>query len=331
MKKNLLIVIILALSLTACGGGEDSTAVQTPAEKPAPLVTPYHTAAPLETQSPTQTPEPTPTPPPLPTPTPFLHTVTEGETMIGIAGYYGVSLDALGIANPDVNPNYLSVGAQLIIPLDTDGEENTAVSSVATETLPVTGGEVACTPNRAGGMWCIWPVTNTLEQPVENLAGLIHLYDQDGEQLSSQPVYSLINLLKPGETIPMGVYFKPPLPDWQTVQGQITNASAANQTEDRYLGTEVVSFNTQVEDDEGLTVQISGSVVMTGLGEGVWPAYLWVIAMGYDDAGQVVGMRRWEAAEEDLGDSTDFEFVVYSTGRPIARVEILTEARVVWE
>jgi LysM repeat protein len=319
------------LGLAGCGGGENNTSVEMPVGSPVSLVTPYHTTAPLETQAPTQTPAPTSTPPPLPTPTPFLHTVAEGETMIGIAGYYGVSLDELGLANPDVNPNYLSVGAQLIIPLKTDGEENPAASSAAPEILPVTGGAVSCIPNRVGGMWCFWPVTNTLEQPVENLAGLIHLYDQDGEQLGSQPVYSLVNLLKPGETIPMGAYFKPPLPDWETVQGQITNASAANLAGERYLAIEVTNLETLPVDDGGLAVEVNGTISFPALETEPALAYLWVVAMGYDDAGQVTGLRRWVAPAEGLGGAMNFEFVVYSSGRPIDRVEILAEARVVGE
>ena len=326
MRKLLWLAVVLGLVLGACSGVEGDPEMTTSAVEPEIMVTPYHTAAPVQTQAPTQTPTPTLTPPPLPTPTPFLHIVAEGETMIGIAGYYGVSLEALQVANPDVNANFLSVGAQLVIPLETeDGEAS--LSLAEPEIMPVAGGEVQCFPNRGEGMWCFWPLTNSLDKPVENLAGLMHLYDQEGEVLLSQPAYSLVNLLKPGEMVVLGTYFKAPLPDWGSAQGQVTSATAANRAEERYLGTEVAGLRIEPDEDGGLAARVSGTVLITGLDEGVWPTTLWVLAMAYDDAGQAVGLHRWEAAEEDLGDTVDFDFMVYSAGRPIARVEILAEAR----
>ncbi|MBN2044324.1 MAG: LysM peptidoglycan-binding domain-containing protein [Anaerolineales bacterium] len=324
MKKLLWIWLILGLAIAGCTSEEVGAETPTLAEDLTILVTPYATKIPVERQAPTPTPSPTLTPPPLPTPTPFLHIVTEGETLIGIASYYGVSLEALQVANADVNPNFLSVGTQLVIPLEIEAE---ALSPAEPAVLPVTGGEVACNTDRGGGLWCFWEVTNSLAQPVENLAGVVHLYDREGEILLSQPAYSLLNLLRPGETFVLGTYFKPPLPDWRSAQGQITSAAAANQVGDRYLDTQVSSVNIQLGEGNELASRVSGTVLVTGLDEGVWPAYLWVVAMAFDDTGQAVGIRRWEAPEEALGDAVDFDFVVYSTGGWIARVEILAEAR----
>jgi LysM repeat protein len=332
MKNYLWLILLLVLILPGCGDSSGAPDTSAPVQSIAPLVTPYYTATPAITQAPTLTPTATPTPPPLPTPTPFIHIISEGDTMIGIAGYYGVSLDALTVANPGVNPNYLSVGAELIIPLETaeDGGPDAPASSDP-GVLPVTGGEVSCLPDRAGGMWCFWPVANTTDQPAENLAGVIRLYDDSGEAQWSKPGYSLLNLVRPGETITLGVYFKPPLPNWSSVQGQITSATAANRVEDRYLETEILAVNTQPVGQGGHTVEVSGTVEVNGLGEEELPAYLWLLAVAYDDDGQVVGLRRWEAPADALGESTDFEFLIYSAGRPIDRVEVLTEARTLVE
>ena len=334
MKKTLWLILLLTITLSGCGGGSDSTEPAfSPEASVAPLVTPYHTATPLTTQAPTLTSTTTPTPPPLPTPTPFIHTVAEGETMIGIAAYYGVSLDALTVANPDVNANYLSVGAQLVIPLETAGEDGEDLpASADPEVLPVTGGEVTCLSNPAGGMWCFWPVTNSTSQPVENLAGVIHLYDASGEAQWSKPAYSLVNLVKPGETIPLGAYFRPPLPEWSAVQGQVTSAAAANQVEVRYLAVTVSDSKITPVDAGALVSQVSGVVTVPG-GENVPQLdYLWVLAVAYDQNDEVVGMRRWEAVVADItGGQTGFEFKVYSQGGPIARVTFLAEARATGE
>ena len=101
-------IIIL---LTAC-----ATQPTLPTPKPGDLI-PYLTA----TQSPLQTPEGlVPLTTPLPSPTPFTYTVQKGDTMSTIAQQFGVSLDELQAANPEVNPSAMSVGQVLKIPSNPD-------------------------------------------------------------------------------------------------------------------------------------------------------------------------------------------------------------------
>src|SRR6185503_6033267 len=47
---------------------------------------------------------------PLPSPTPFTYTVQSGDSMSVIAEKFGVSLDDLQAANPEVSSNAMSVG-----------------------------------------------------------------------------------------------------------------------------------------------------------------------------------------------------------------------------
>jgi LysM repeat protein len=319
--------LILLLLLSSCG---DQSTISEDATNPAPggaAITPYQTATIFETIAPTATDAPTPTPPPLPTPTPFLHTVTEGETMIGIAAYYGITLDELTLANPEANPNFLTIGTQLVIPLPEEGEQADASSTTDPEILPVQTGELICTPNQLGGLQCFLPMTNNLEQPLENLAALIRLFDASGEEVLSLPGYSLVNVLMPGEQIPIAVYFPPPLPEWDTVQAQLTSAAAANEVEARYLNTEIMNLNTDPLSDDRLGYQISGTLTLSPLPDETLPDYAWVVAVAYDASDQPVGVRRWEAGPDQLAGSIDFTFQVYSLSGPIERVELLSEGR----
>ena len=83
------------------------------------LETPAATAAvPVVVISPTPTPTPpaTPTPTPEPTPTPKTHSVRPGDNLSEIAGFYGVSMDAiLGLNNIPDRDN-LQIGQVLILP-----------------------------------------------------------------------------------------------------------------------------------------------------------------------------------------------------------------------
>jgi hypothetical protein len=55
---------------------------------------------------------------------------------------------------------------------------------------------------------------------------------------------------------------------------------------------------------------------------------VWLLATAYDAAGEVVGVRRWEAGEALSAQSPlPFDFAVFSAGPEIARVEFLAEAR----
>ena len=78
-------------------------------------------------------------------------------------------------------------------------------------------------------------------------------------------------------------------------------------------------------DASGLTAEVSGQVALTGTGTA---NTLWVLASAFDEAGNVVGVRRWAAAAAlSAGAPVSFDFQVSSVGPAIARVEFLAEAR----
>ena len=70
----------------------------------------------IATPTPKATPTATPVPRPTPTPTPVVYTVQAGDTLSGIAGRFGLTLEQLVEANRVVDPDSLQVGQQLTIP-----------------------------------------------------------------------------------------------------------------------------------------------------------------------------------------------------------------------
>ena len=90
------------------------------------------------------------TAPPAATATPLVHIVSLGETISSIAFKYGVSIDAILLANPAISPKVMIVGDAVIIPnggisssLAIDPDLNTAVLV----------GQPNCFPS-GGGLWC---------------------------------------------------------------------------------------------------------------------------------------------------------------------------------
>ena len=76
------------------------------------------TGSPTASASTPTDPTPTPEPTPTPAPTPTIHVVAEGDTLSKIAAQYGLTLEDLLAANEQItNPNRISVGDEIIIPV----------------------------------------------------------------------------------------------------------------------------------------------------------------------------------------------------------------------
>ncbi|MBI3761342.1 MAG: LysM peptidoglycan-binding domain-containing protein [Chloroflexi bacterium] len=124
-----------------------AVAVLVPTDTPAPSATPQPapTATPGVLLADTATPAPTPTwtqpPPPTAsptlagTPTPVVYLVQAGDTLGAIALAYGISIDDIQKANPDLqNPDRLFVGQTITIPIPTQ-EPPTPIPSLPPGTV----------------------------------------------------------------------------------------------------------------------------------------------------------------------------------------------------
>jgi LysM repeat protein len=309
MRWILACVVILG-SLTACG---PSTVPSTPMVS-APQ--PYSTVA----HSPSPTLLPPLTQDILPTPTIFLYVVVQGDTLTGIAKRFGVALEALISANPGVQPAALSVGTKLTIPV------GAAVAGEATPTpVPLNVRQARCWPGTQGGLWCFALVQNDYAETLENLSAQFSLVGQTGQVLTSQVAFASLDILPSGQSMPIAAYFPPPAPATPAERVQVLTAIRLVPGDARYLPA-VVRDSVVSVDWSGRSAQVGGRVELTsatGKANSVW-----VLAVAYDNAGEVVGMRRWELPSPlDGGHSAEFSFPVSSVGPGIERVEFLVEAR----
>ena len=360
----MLLLFVLGCGLAACQAGDGINNSVTPGFD----LTPYQTATPSLTLPPptpagTDTPTPPPpTVPPPPTPTPFLHTIAEGDTLLAIALRYGVTVEDIQAANPEVNPNLLVVGTQVIIPIPLDGSSGDVVGgtpqAIATPTpVAVELAEPVCYPQADGGLWCLALVGNESGRTLENVSGWISLQPAQGEA-SGLPAVTPLNILAPGAVLPLAVYFPPPAPQDARVAFELLAALPVAEGDRRYATTELeiesveimpggleavtrgqVRFPlppaatiTPTSDPTTPTVTPSPTLAITGtpIAEGSTPAarLVWLALVAYDDQGEVVGLRKWEAQREiPFGGSLPFEVTVYSLGPPIDHMQVLVEAR----
>jgi LysM repeat protein len=311
MRRSALLIAIFGLLISSCS---QPTMLATPTLKPTGVLTPYLTRTPSPVVLATRAIVTIPITP-APTPTPYTHTVATGETMLGIAFQYGISLVELQAANPGVDPHFLSVGTQLIIPFN--GEISETIPTITP--VPVEWQQPECYRSGDGGAWCILSVKNQLETDVENLSALIALFTPQGSSIASQVAYSALNILRAGDTMPLMSYFPPPLPEGFEAQGELLSGLALASDDTRYLDLEANVSNVEINSDGNQAV-VSGEVPLPG--DMPKLSQLWALIVAYDANGKIIGARKWES-----GGETQFRMPVYSLGGKIDHVEVLIEAR----
>ena len=309
------ILLLFALLLAACA---PQAASQTP--------TPPGTLFPYVTRTPSATPEQpdgliVSIETPLPSPTPFVYEVLAGDTMGSIAFQFGITVDQLLAANPDVSPNSMSIGTELKIPSDPDNPTGAPTSTP----VPAPVRQIECYPTSDQGLWCFVLVHNDTSNMIENLSAQVTLMDAGDETLASALAISPLNILPIDAALPLMVYFPPVIPADARPRAQVLTGILLEPDDKRYLPATVHNTLAQV-DASGRNAVVGGTV---RLPENVAPAGLvWVAAVAYDNSGRVVGARRWEStAVVAPGGSLLFSFEVSGLAGAIERVEFVVEAR----
>jgi LysM repeat protein len=258
---------------------------------------------------------------PIPSPTPFTYTVKSGDTISSIALKFGVSMDDLQAANPEIPPNAMSIGQVINIPSNPDNPSGEPTPTPA----PFTVQQIGCHPTSDKGMWCFVLVHNDFPDRLENVSAQITLVDSNKSTLASQTALLPLNILPPDASLPLTVYFPPEIPINAKPQVQILTSIRLLPGDERYLPATVNNTLVQVDAD-GLSARVNGQVFLPQSAANA--SQVWVAATAYDESGEVVGVRRWEW-EDGLaaGGSLPFEFMLSSIGGEISSVDFAVEAR----
>ncbi len=312
MPRNLILAALILL--TACAPSSPLPAGEGNA------LTPYFTVTPSPTFA--QAPELIFADTPLPTATPFTYTVKAGDTMGEIAQHFGVPLDALMAANPNVSPNSMSVGQTLFIPADADNPTGEPTPTP----VPFAVTQVQCYPTADGGLWCFALARNDSSDALDNLSARISLLSSDGKLVAAQVAIPPLNILLPHSSLPLTAFFPPPIPADAKPRVQVLTSIAIPASDARYLPASLQAISSEIAAD-GLTARVRGQVILPATTSA--PAKtVWVAAVAYDAAGRVTGFRRWEwIGELAPGGSLAFEFSVSSLGSGMKRMELFVEAR----
>jgi LysM repeat protein len=258
---------------------------------------------------------------PLPSLTPFTYTVQRDDTMGSLALKFGVSMDDLQAANPEISPNAMSVGQVLKIP---SNPENPSGEPTPTP-VPFTVQQIECYPTADQGMWCFVLVHNDFSDFMENVSAQVTLIDSNNPTVATQKALLPLNILPPNTSLPLAVFFSPQIPVDARPHVQTLTAIRLLPDDERYLPATINNTLVQVNAD-GRSARVSGQVLLSSTANAA--TQIWVAGTAYSDAGRVVSVRRWESnAGLSPGGNLPFEFTLSSIGGKIARVEFAVEAR----
>ncbi|MFH1183463.1 MAG: LysM peptidoglycan-binding domain-containing protein [Chloroflexota bacterium] len=309
-----LIVFAAAILAAAC---TPVSAVTTPA---APSLRPYATITPSPTSGlpaglivSAET--------PLPSPTPSQYTIQSGDTLSQIAERFRITLDALLLANPDMDPNALRVGETLRIP----GSPADRAGEATPTPVPFPVRQIACHPTASGAIWCFVLIHNDTPDIIENVTAQVTLVDSAGAALDSKTALLPLDVLLPGASMPLSVLFPPPIPLDAQPRVQFLTAIRLFPGDQRYLPAAVRNNVTEVS-WSGRSAELRGEVFLPDGSAGA--SVVWLAAVAYDGSGNVVGWRRWENSSGlAAGSSLPFALTVSSVAGRIDRVEYAVQAR----
>ena len=255
-----------------------------------------------------------------PAPTPVTHIVAQGETLIGLAVRYGVSLEALQQANPGVQPEALSIGAVLIIPLASDAPA--AAAGAQPTPMPVVFGPPACQPLANGALYCFVEARNPGAEPLEAVTARVTLAGADGLPLAEAVARPALDLLRAGAAIPL-VAFLAEAPAGVAAVG-VTAASAfpLSASAGRYLALEVTVGQVQL----GRPLAVAAGAVRNPSSDTAATVRLAMAV--YDEAGAVTGCT-WLRLATPLapGEARPFEMSAPVIGAAAADYRIWAEGR----
>jgi LysM repeat protein len=322
--RSILALLVLVLALSACS--PQPAPARPPTASPALRPLPSATRAALAASA---TPGAAATPviiaSPTATATPVTHVVQEGETLLGIAIDYGVSVEALQAANPTVQVRFLSIGTVLIIPPPEGGFAIAATNLAPPPAAPVLLSQPACYPLPTHSLYCLVEARNPGDLALENVSARLTLAGADGLPVTSAVLFSALDVIPPRGAAPMAALFQPApsVPIAATGLEVLTgNLAGEPAPPGRAVLLEVTGASGSHQDGRFMAAGQLRSPAAAPL------SAAWVTLSLYDADGALIGYRKQPLpAGLAPGETTGFSLWADVLGGTVERFAVLAEGR----
>ena len=316
--------VILALLLVS-GCGEVTTKPTVTPIQPTAIATAIKVTL-TPTPTPTLTPvpaTPAPTETPTPEPTPIIHTLQAGDTLIGLARQYGVTVQAIQEANGVTDPRGLLVGQQLIIPTDPSARLN-AGAPTPEPTPPSATISPLTFWEQPTALWALGQVTLKSDKAMEDVIVQVDLLDQAGGLVASAaaPVQQQA-MLAPGESAGFGLKFSPHPAPFVSYNSHIISARPAHVP---FYHRDLAIQNVLAQTVGQSVYALSGEVANHGANAAT---NIKVSVILYNEAGQVIAVGKVLTNPQTLqpGETALFSAELLPTHLPVATYHILAEGQ----
>jgi len=319
--KHFIWGLIAAWLLAGCGR------LVTPAPEISPVAIPTLPSSALTT--PTFTPQPTSTPRPATplasptatvTPPPVIYVVQSGDTLLDIAIRFDRTTEAIQAANGIVDPRFLQIGQQLIIPPPAGNLAEPPTPTPTPPPLLVEAVNFQKTPQ--GALWCLGRVSNPGRDPLAEVVVEAALFDGSGVLLARGAAFTQLDVIQPGQAVPFAILFDAPPSSFAQYQVvAVSGVPLSAQT--RYY------FDLEASDIRGTQVDLStyrldGQLRNRGNND---VEAIRLVAVAYDADGKVLAQRQADLPVEILkaGAVTPFQIDLFLLHGVVARYEVLAQ------
>lgn len=318
--KQLSLWLLVGWLFLACGR------LITPTPEPVSnLVTATSTPSikPTSTLRPTSTPRiatPIASPTPTVSPTPIIYTVQGGDTLLKIALQFDTSTESIQAANGIIDPRFLQIGQQLIIPPPQANSDAPPTPTPTPPPLVVTAINFQETSH--GVLWCLGTVENPGDDYLTQVVIEASLFDEAGVLLAREAAFTQLDVVPPGQSVPFAVLFESP--PSQFAQYQITAVAGVPLSSQAPYVFNLETFDLRGTPDGIATYKISGQLRNNDT-EDVESIRL--VAVAYDKNDQVLAQRQATLAVSLLraGSATPFEIELIIPSGSVDHYEVLAQ------
>ncbi len=256
---------------------------------------------------------------PPPSPTPFTYTVRESDTLIGIAFRFGVTLDALRAANPQVDERFLSIGQALVIPL---AVASTPEAASATP-YPLQVDAPRCFLQLGGAAWCVSGIRNPGQTPVTSILVEFTITDAQGAISRTTQVTPPLERLPAGGTLPVALFVGSGLTQAPRAEARLVRAVAVADPSQNALPVEILDTSPQpLEGGLQLSLRARLSPEAATAAGGIR-----ALLVLYNSHDQIVGWHALDLKETwAIGEIHELRLRAYTLGEAISRHELILEA-----
>lgn len=305
MITHLFIGLMTALLLTGCGRWVTPTANAPAAAVATTAIAIAPSATLTATPRPTSTPRPaTPiaTSTPTVTPTPIIYTIQSGDTLLDVAIQFNLSPEEIQEANGIVDPRFLQIGQQLVIP---PPQQNPAEPPTPTPTpLALEIKAINFQQTRQGALWCLGEVSNPGQVPLAEVVIEAALLDADGLLLAREAAYTQLDVILPGQSAPFALLFNKPPQSF--AQYQLIPVSGVPISDQSRYYFDLETFDLRGSPEGINTYRLSGQLRNKGRSD---VELVRLVAVTYDKDKRVLAQRQADLAVTLLkaGAVTPFE------------------------